>query len=114
MPGKDDRWDELADLLGLPEGEKPAVAKEPSPPPAPAPRELDEVRPTAHLEEEHSRFEPVPEDAPTHEGEFEDAADETLLDESPLLEEIVEEEPFEETEIAKGAAGFAGTAEAPQ
>jgi hypothetical protein len=110
MAGKDDRWQELADLLGLPEGEKPAAAKEAAPPPAP--REPDEVRPVAHREEEYSRLEPVPEHVPMHESEFEDVGDETILDESPMVEEIVDEESFEE-EVAEDAAEFSGTAEAP-
>ncbi|HZZ77201.1 MAG TPA: hypothetical protein VFE62_01705 [Gemmataceae bacterium] len=116
MSGKDDHWQELADLLGLPEGEKPAAAsspKEPPPPVAPAPRELDEDRPAAHVEEEQPRLEPMDEDALVHEAEFDDLADETILDEPPLPDEIPDEEQPFESEISESAAEFAGTDSSP-
>jgi hypothetical protein len=99
----DERWRELAELLGLPEGAAPAREQAPAPvppsppvkvdrPAAPAPREVEVERPSLRAPEE-PRFEPrAEEEPPGWESEFDGGDDDTTLDESLLRDEPVSEE----------------------
>ena len=95
----DDRWRELADLLGLP-GDGPAPAKEPAPAPPVkaevpprAPREVEEERPMPHFTHE-ARLEPMAEETqpPEWESEFDEGDDDTAIDDSLLRDEPAGEE----------------------
>ena len=98
---KDDRWRELAELLGLPPdkaGAKSAALPPPAPKPVPAPpaEEAPTTRHAAPVEseapprfvEETPRMEPIAEDAgSTWEAEFEGEDDATIIDEGTPLDE---------------------------
>jgi ribonuclease E len=91
----DDRWRELADLLGLP-GDGPAPAPAPpikaELPPAPPALEVEEERPIVH----EARIEQMSEGAsPGWESEFDEGDDDTAIDESLLRDEPAGEEPAE-------------------
>jgi hypothetical protein len=88
----DERWRELADLLGLP-GDGPAAASEKAPAPPPAPREVEVERPSPRVHEE-PRLEPMAEETPLGwESEFDEGDDDTAIDESLLRDEPIGEEP---------------------